>query len=245
MDQGIYTAAAGAMAMEERLSIIANNLANVNTAGFKKDAISYQDFQKVLDTSMLYSGQFKEKPVDVVLGKQYVDGTQGGFQETGNPLDVAIVGEGFFAVSTPSGIRYTRAGNFTISDDGTLVTQQGYQVQGQGGEIAVGNGRVTIDEGGAIMVNGVQADKLQVVSIKNEGLQRQGNSLYTTKAGFSPEDVTSPEVRQGVIEMSNVEAVTEMVGLITTQRAYEAFQKVMKTVTDTYSQSMRNVGSIT
>jgi flagellar basal-body rod protein FlgF len=244
MDQGMYTAAAGAIAMEERLNIIANNLANVNTAGFKKDAISYQEFQKDLDASMLYKGQFQEKPVDVVLGKQYIDASQGGFEDTQNPLDAAIVGEGFFAVSTPGGVRYTRAGNFTLSPEGILVTQQGYPVQGQGGEITIGNGKVTIDERGSVMVDGSVVDKLQVANIKTENLVRQGNSLYEAKSGSAPEDVEFPEIRQGVLERSNVDAVIEMVGLISTQRAYESFQKVIRAVNDTYSQSMRSVGSI-
>lgn len=243
MDQGMYTAAAGAMAMEERLDMIANNLANTNTTGFKKDAVSYQKFQKVLDASMLYSGQFREKPVDVVIGKQYIDASQGGFEDTHNPLDVAIAGEGFFAVNTPDGIRYTRSGNFTLSAEGLLVTQQGYTVQGQGGDITIGKGKVTISEGGSIMVDDVVVDKLQVVSVEEKGLDRQGNSFYAPKQGFEATAVEQPEVRQGVLESSNVDPITEMVGLITTQRAYESFQKVIRAVNDTYSQSMRTVGA--
>ncbi|HNY65647.1 MAG TPA: flagellar basal-body rod protein FlgF [Deltaproteobacteria bacterium] len=243
MDQGMYTAAAGAIAMEERLSIIANNLANVNTVGFKKDAVSYQDFQKALDASMLYPGQFQTKPVDVVIGGQYIDATQGGIRETGNPLDAAIVGEGFFAVSTPDGIRYTRAGDFTLSTEGLLVTQQGYPVQGEGGDITIGNGKVAIDPHGTITVDGTVVDRLQVVTIQEAGLERQGNSLYAPRQGFATEPVESPEVRQGFIESSNVDPVIEMVGLISTQRAYEAFQRVIRSVNDTYTQSMQSVGS--
>jgi flagellar basal-body rod protein FlgF len=244
MDQGMYTAAAGAIAMEERLSVISNNLANVNTTGFKKDAVSYQDFQKELDASMLYPGQFQATPVDVVIGRQYIDSTQGGFRDTGNPLDVAIAGEGFFAVSTPDGIRYTRAGDFTLSPEGLLVTGQGYTVQGQGGDITIGSGKVVIEANGAVMVNGVAADRLQVVSIEQEGLERQGNSLYAPRQGYAAGTVENPEVRQGFIEASNVDPIIEMVGLISTQRAYESFQKVIRAVNDTYSQSMRSVGSV-
>jgi flagellar basal-body rod protein FlgF len=244
MDQGIYTAASGAMAMEERLNMIANNIANVNTVGFKKDAISYQEFQKALDTSMLSPGQFKETPVDVVLGKQYIDPVQGGFIDTRNPLDAAIVGDGFFVVNTPDGIRYTRAGNFTVSTEGLLVTQEGYQVQGQGGDITVGSGKVAIEPHGTVSVNGATVDKIHVVTIKKGDLERRGNTLYMPKAGAAPEDVTSPDIRQGVVETSNVDAVVEMVGLISTQRAYESFQKVIRAVNDTYLQSMRSVGSI-
>lgn len=244
MDQGIYTAVAGAMAMEERLSIIANNLANVNTAGFKKDAVVFEDFQKKLDTSKLSPGQYRATPVDVVVGRQYIDAMQGGFLDTGNPLDVAIAGEGFFAVSTPDGIRYTRAGTFTASPEGLLVTPQGYTVQGQGGDITLGNGKVAIDSRGTVTVDGNTVDVLQISSIPEEGLVRQGNSLFSSREGYTPEAVENPGIRQGYIESSNVEAVTEMVGLITTQRAYESYQKLIKAFSDISSQSMHNVGTV-
>lgn len=244
MEQGIYSAAAGAMAMEERLSIIANNLANVNTAGFKKDAIVYKDFQKMLDTSRLSPGQYRTVPVDVVIGRQYIDASQGGFRDTGNPLDAAIVGEGFFAVNTPDGIRYTRAGTFTISPEGLLVTPQGYTVQGQGGDITVGNGKAEIDSRGTVMVDGNVADVLQVSSIQEEDLVRQGNGLYSVREGYVPETMEIPNVRQGYIESSNVDPIKEMVGLITTQRAYESYQKVIRAFNDINGQSMRNVGTV-
>ncbi len=243
MDQGIYTAAAGAIAMEDRLTVIANNLANVNTTGFKKDAVSFQDFQKQLDTSSLYPGQYRATPVDVMVGRQYIDSTQGGFRDTGNSLDVAISGEGFFAVSTPDGIRYTRAGSFTISPEGLLVTPQGYTVQGEGGDIALGNGKVYIDTNGTVMLDGNVVDVLQVVSIEEEALERQGNARFTIKQGYGPEAVESRNIQQGYVESSNVDPIMEMVSLITTQRAYESYQKVIKSFSETYALSMRNVGS--
>lgn len=245
MDQGMYTAASGAIAMEERLHMISNNLANINTAGFKKDAVSFQDFQKALDIAGLSAGQYRNISVDVVIGRQYIDSTQGGFQDTGNPLDAAIVGEGFFTVSTPEGVRYTRAGTFKVSPEGLLVTPQGYAVQGQGGDIAIGNGRVSIDSNGTVMVDGSAADVLQISSISEEGLIRQGNSLYAPRQGYAAQTVETPEVRQGCIERSNVDPMIEMVGLINTQRAYESYQKVIKAFSDTYAYSMRNVGTLT
>ncbi len=244
MDQGIYTAAAGAIAMEERLSMIANNLANVNTTGFKKDAVVFEDFRKNLNTSKLSPGQYRATPVDVVIGRQYIDSMQGGFRDTGNPLDAAVVGEGFFAVGTPDGIMYTRAGAFSISPEGLLVTPQGYTVQGQGGDITIGNGNVSIDSRGTVMVNGTAVDVLQISSIPEEGLVRQGNSLFSSGEGYAPEPVESPTIQQGYIESSNVDPVMEMIGLVTTQRAYESYQKLIKTFGDISSQSMRNVGTV-
>ncbi|HPA83477.1 MAG TPA: flagellar basal-body rod protein FlgF [Deltaproteobacteria bacterium] len=243
MDQGIYTAAAGAIAMEERLAIISNNLANINTAGFKKNAVSFEEFQRVLDASLLSPGQYRSIPVDVILGGQYIDTAQGSFRDTGNPLDAAIVGEGFFVVNTENGPRYTRAGAFQISPEGLLVTPQGYPVQGQGGDITVGSGIVTIDSQGRIMVDGNIADVLQIVAVEDYALMREGNSLFAVREGYFPEIIDVPDIRQGCIESANVDPIGEMIGLITTQRAYESFQRVIKSVDDAYAQSIRNVGT--
>ncbi|HQI00320.1 MAG TPA: flagellar basal-body rod protein FlgF [Deltaproteobacteria bacterium] len=244
MDQGIYIAASGAIAMEQRLEIIANNLANVNTTGFKKDSISFEDFQKSLDTSRLCPGQYRSTPVDVVIGKQYIDTTQGGFRNTGNPLDVTIAGEGFFVVNTPDGTRYTRAGSFTLSPEGLLVTPQGYAVQGEGGDITIDQGAVIIDSDGTISVDGNVVDKLQIRSIEEDALVRQGNATFSVRQGYAPGTVESPDIRQMCLEASNVDPIGEMVDLISTQRAYESYQKIMKAFTDTYAQSMHNVGTV-
>ena len=244
MDQGIYIAASGAIAMEQRLEIIANNLANVNTTGFKKDSISFEDFQKSLDTSRLCPGQYRSTPVDVVIGKQYIDTTQGGFRNTGNPLDVTIAGEGFFVVNTPDGTRYTRAGSFTLSPEGLLVTPQGYAVQGEGGDITIDQGAVIIDSDGTISVDGNVVDKLQIRSIEEYALVRQGNATFSVRQGYAPGTVESPDIRQMCLEASNVDPIGEMVDLISTQRAYESYQKIMKAFTDTYAQSMHNVGTV-
>ena len=243
MDQGMYTAAAGAIAMEERLAVISNNLANFNAAGFKKDRVVFEGFQKVLDASGLAAGQYRAVPVDVVVGGQYIDTTQGPFRDTGNPLDVAIVGEGFFVVNTDDGPRYTRAGTFQISPEGLLVTPQGHPVQGEGGDIAVGGGRVTIDSRGAVMVDGEEVDVLQVVAIDGEALVREGSTLFSVRQGYAPGVVDAPVIRQGCIEAANVDPILETVGLITTQRTYEAFQKVIKSVSDSYTKSMQDVAA--
>jgi flagellar basal-body rod protein FlgF len=244
MDQGIYTAASGAIAMEDRLDMIANNLANLNTAGYKKDHINYEQFSKILDTSSLYPGQSRTIPIDVVTKATTIDLTPGPCQKTGNPLDVAVVGDGFFAVNTEKGLRYTRDGAFHISPEGLLVTAQGYAVQGDGGDIAIGEGEVVIDSKGDISLNRNTLDKLQVVNIPSESLVRQGSGLFSIKDGNAPEAVPSVNVSQGFLEAANVEPVKEMVLMIETQRAYEAYQKVIRSLNDAYGNSMRNVGTV-
>lgn len=244
MEQGIYTAASGAIAMEDRLEVISNNLANVNTSGFKKDAIVFEEFSRFLDTASLYPGQYRTTPVDVRVGGYYIDSSPGPYVKTGNPLDVAVMGEGFFVVNTEDGPRYTRSGSFQISSDGVLVNLNGFAVQGEGGDISIGSGEVVIDSHGGLSVDGAVADTLQIVDIPQEALTRDGNGLFSLKDGYSPESVDSPTVSQGSLEASNVDPIKEMVALITVQRAYESFQKVIRTVQDSYTQSIRNIGTI-
>jgi len=248
MDQGMYTAAAGAIAMEERLTIISNNVANLNTIGFKKDHMSFEQFSKLLDTSMLAEGQYRVIPIDVVALSPTIDVTPGSPVETGNPLDVAMIGDGFFVVSTEDGPRYTRAGSFQLTTDNILVMPQGYRVQGEGGDISIdtttGNGIIGIDSRGKITYDDTDVDTLQVVRIAPEVLVRKGNNLFDVKEGYVPEPVETPSMSQSYLEAANVEPVSEMVDMIATQRAYDAFQKMIRSINDAYSFSIRNVGTV-
>lgn len=244
----MYTAAAGAIAMEERLTIISNNVANLNTIGFKKDHMSFEQFSKLLDTSMLAEGQYRVIPIDVVALSPTIDVTPGSPVETGNPLDVAMIGDGFFVVSTEDGPRYTRAGSFQLTTDNILVTPQGYRVQGEGGDISIdtttGNGIIGIDSRGKITYDDTDVDTLQVVRIAPEVLVRKGNNLFDVKEGYVPEPVETPSMSQSYLEAANVEPVSEMVDMIATQRAYDAFQKMIRSINDAYSFSIRNVGTV-
>jgi len=248
MDQGMYTAAAGAIAMEERLTIISNNVANLNTIGFKKDHMSFEQFSKLLDTSMLAEGQYRVIPIDVVALSPTIDVTPGSPVETGNPLDVAMIGDGFFVVSTEDGPRYTRAGSFQLTTDNILVTPQVYRVQGEGGDISIdtttGNVIIGIDSRGKITYDDTDVDTLQVVRIAPEVLVRKGNNLFDVKEGYVPEPVETPSMSQSYLEAANVEPVSEMVDMIATQRAYDAFQKMIRSINDAYSFSIRNVGTV-
>lgn len=244
MDQGIYTAAAGAMAMELKLHVIANNLANTSTIGFKKDEVNFERYLKQLDTSALATGEYQRISEDVIAKEYYIDTTQGAIRQTGNPLDVALSGDGYFVVSTEQGPRYTRAGAFQRSQEGLLTDQEGNAVQGDGGDIAIGNGTVIIARDGSVSVEGALVGTLQVVDIPPDQLQKKGQNLFAVADGYAPTATENPKVQQGAVESSNVDSIKGMLGLIETQRAYEAFQKMMKTANDTYGQSIRNVGSV-
>ena len=244
MDQGVYTAAAGAMAMELRLAVIANNLANVDTVGFKKDHVNFEEYVKQLETIPLAEGEYQRRAEDVVTKEYYIDTTQGSSRLTGNPLDVALIGDGYFAVSTEGGDRYTRAGSFQRTIDGLLADQQGNPIQGEGGDIQLGKGEVLIGRDGTVNVDGQAVDKLKVVDIPEDQLVKSGRNLFEVKEGYEPVAVENPEIEQGTLEMSNVDAIQEMLGLVETQRAYDMFQKMMRTENDAYGQSIRNVGTV-
>ncbi len=246
MDQGIYTAAAGAIAMEDRLNVISNNIANLNTTGFKKDQMSFEQYMKQLDTSSLYPGQYRTVPIDVVAVSSSIDLSAGAPVKTGNVLDIAVMGEGFFVVNTDKGTRYTRAGSFQLSTENTIITPQGYRVQGNGGDITIDpeKSNIVIDSTGMITQDQDELSTLQIVKIPPEALERQGNNLFSVKEGFMPQPVESVSLVQGSIEKANVEPILEMVEMIAASRAYESFQKVIRAANDAYSYSMHNVGTV-
>jgi flagellar basal-body rod protein FlgF len=246
MDQGIYTAASGAIAMEDRLNIISNNIANLNTTGFKKDQMSFEQYMKQLDTSSLYPGQYRTVPIDVIAVSSSIDLSAGAPVKTGNVLDIAVMGDGFFVVNTDKGTRYTRAGSFQLSTENTIITPQGYRVQGNGGDITIDPEKsdIVIDSTGKITQDQDELSTLQIVKIPPEALERQGNNLFSVKEGVMPQPVETVSLVQGSLEKANVEPILEMVEMIAASRAYESFQKVIRAANDAYSYSMHNVGTV-
>lgn len=220
-------------AMDSRLKtvdIIANNLANAQTTGFKSD------FGQVLKMT---------GNVDV---KTSSDLSQGDMMATHNDLDAAIAGEGFFAVETPGGVRYTRAGNFAVSESGDLTTKDGAKVlSSSGSPINVSGGSASIQNGGSVTVNGTEVATLRVVTfrdpqlLKKEGAQR----FQWTGATEDVLDVPEPNVKAGHLEQSNTNATEEMVHLMTAYRDFEAMQRAMKTFSEMNSRLIQEMGKLT
>ncbi|MDI6791172.1 MAG: flagellar hook-basal body protein, partial [Thermodesulfobacteriota bacterium] len=177
----------------------------------------------------------------------------GEVKQTGNPLDAALNGPGFFKIDTPDGIRYTRAGNFALNGDNVLVTAQGYPVMGQGGPITLDGTTIEINEVGGISMDqagdGImaEADSLAVVNFDDPSvMEKVGNSLYRLKdpqANEIPADGT--QVRQGYLEQSNVNVMEEMVQMIQVQRNYEAYQKIIQLFDEIDSRAINDVGKLT
>ncbi|MUM76055.1 flagellar basal-body rod protein FlgF [Pseudodesulfovibrio sp. F-1] len=230
----------GALSNEMRMSSIANNLANVNTTAFKKDHMAFHDvFTRFAHDYVVTTKSFlRDKDMfpdpkimaKARLSEQTVDFSQGGMHQTGNQLDFALSGEGFFRAQVGGDVLYTRAGNFLVDTTGTLVTQDGHAVMVEGGPLVVPPGAtLSVESDGMISINGEPAGAFDLVTFENIGaLVRVGSNFYRAAPGaeeIPPEDLT---VQQGFIEKGNVEVVTEMVQMIETQRAFEMYSKMLQ-----------------
>ena len=243
MIRGIYTAGSGMLAESIRTDATANNLANVNTAGFKKDAAVNKAFGEML-LHRINDGQLKTVGT-LGTGAQVDEITpihsQGTLQHTGNSLDLSIEGKSFFAIETPAGTRYTRAGAFTRNSLGELTTADGYAVLGENGRIIVDGGAVTVGEDGTVMTDGMEVGRLQLAEFADEKrLVKEGGTLFRDEgAGAVP---AAGIVRQGVLELSNVNAVSEMINLISGYRAYEVNAKAVQAHDQLLDKAINEVG---
>lgn len=232
MIKGLYASSNGMPPMVARLEVIANNLANINTNGFKKDAL----FVEMLnDPGIAPVGQGSDVPPGVRL-LRLTDYTEGSLVQTNNPLDVALQGEGFFVVQTPQGVRYTRNGNFSLALDGTLVTQEGYPVLGNDGQIKfpdlqkVARESVAINAAGEISLGKTPVATLRIVSFEHhDRLRKAGGAMFLVDPSDDPgmRELELPTVRQGFLEESNVDGIAEMIEMIEMTRHFESNQKAI------------------
>ncbi len=247
MMRSLWTAASGMVAQQMNIDTISNNLSNVNTASFKK---SRAEFEDLMYQSMRIAGSPTQGDQAVPVGIQIGMGvrtvavhkffTQGDFQNTGNPLDVAIEGDGFFQVAVGDQIMYTRAGAFKLDPNGTIVTANGYPLQPEFA-VPADTRAIAISENGHISCIDTNGDEIAGVDIplftfiNPAGLDARGRNLYmpSQSSGDPVEGVPGEEqvgtLTQGFLEMSNVEIVDEMVNMITGQRAYEMNSKAIQT----------------
>lgn len=246
MIRGIYTAGSGMLAETTRADTIANNLANGNTAGYKKDIAISKDFASLLIQ------RINDGPEAPVIGSLGV-GTlideiatihdTSSMRSTGNALDFAIEGRGYFAIQTAAGIRYTKNGTFTRNARGELVNSEGQQVLGTAGPIQLPNGIVNVNQDGVISVDGQNVGTLRVVEFANEReLVKEGANLF--RAPNNGQAATASKVEQGYLEQSNVNVVSEMVNMISGYRAYEANAKTVQAHDELLSKAVNDVGKV-
>ncbi len=251
MLRGLYTAATGMTVQRAKMDVLTNNIVNSSTTGYKSDTLVSSSFTEVMierlgDPNILNTarevGPFS---FGTHIDEVFTDFAPGSVENTGAQTDLAISGEGFFAVDTPDGERYTRAGNFSVSQEGYLVTSDGYYVLGENGRINVGSGDFTVDAEGNVSVEGEARDTLRVVQFQETaGLRKQGDCLYYALNGEIPADAENAGVMQGYLEGSNVDIAGEMVDMITVYRTYEANQKILTMTDETLGMAVNNLGSL-
>ena len=222
MSIGLYNAASAMMVRLSELDTIAHNLANANSPGFRAMRLSFRNFGETLLWAM--NGMNNRPPARLPLGvtvdQQRLDLRLGILRPTGNSLDVALDGDGWFVVQTPQGVRYTRKGNFALASDGTLVTADGYPVLGDNNQplrisssAAVASLRIA--ETGEIFAGSQRLGRLRIVSVQN--LQPAGDGYYI---GTNPQP-SNTRIVQGMLEGSNVQVITELVRMLNALRTYE------------------------
>jgi flagellar basal-body rod protein FlgG len=246
LNHGIYLATSGFLTQQKRLEIIANNLANANTAGYKGDMPVFKTQNPSRTEFLPERGQPPWTPDFVSFGGQATDFSQGPLTRTGNPLDIALAGDGFFEVQSPRGVRYSRKGDFVLADDGTLVTQGGDPVIGEGGAIVLTQGKIEIDRDGTVFVDSNQHGKLHIVTFPNtEKLVKEGEALFAWVGKASEVKPTDQaEVMSGYLENSNVNPIKEMVHMIEAIRTYEVQQKVIHSFDSTRKKAVDEVGRL-
>lgn len=226
MDSGYYAASAGLAAQTQALELVAHNLANLSTTGYRGQQSTFRS---------LLAGNWtvKTNPINIavnnfgVLGGSRLDLTSGSLASTGNPLDAAVAGSGFFTVKSAQGVLYTRDGSFHVTATGQLVTSQGNAVLGEQGPVIVPNGKLAISSDGTISVDGAVVDKLRLAEFPpGTNLTAVGDATYSAPAGSAVVAADS-SVRQGMLEASNVSPVEGVVQLISVQRNAEMLSRAL------------------
>lgn len=260
MLKNIYAPLSGGTAIERKIEIISNNLANVNTNGFKEELITFES-QKPnpwpsyanplppahykMDMRELWPLRGNEMEYTVV-GEVKTDFSQGGMRETGSRLDAALEGDGFFAVMTPFGERFTRDGSFTLNSDGMLMTRNGGIVQGEKGAIVgLSEGNVRILPTGDVYAGEAFVDRIRTVSFTdNKQIQKLGENVFVHDGPPSNTQPSQARIAQGFVETSNVNPMKNLTNLIVAHRTYEALQKAIRAHDDTMQMTNTKVAEV-
>lgn len=248
MDNAMMIGLSRQMTLRRSMDVVANNIANANTAGFKVESL-------LLEAQPAHTAEHSDGPAEV----QFVDTwgmardfRQGQLDQTGRPLDLAIEGEGFFAVEVNGDQQYTRDGRFQIDATGQIVASDGAPVLEATSRAPIltdpANGPIAIVDGGAVMQGGVEIGRIGVFDIANlSGLEKSGNGRYlrTDADGLDdPEALLNPTVHQGYVENSNVSAVLELTEMMNIMRSYQSVSKFLKDAEDLNRRSIERLGRI-
>ena len=261
MHESIYIAASTGLKQSRKMDVIAQNLANVNNSGYKRDALVFKEMMPPFPPderneeakNILLTPDKSNKNVSYVgITDSYTDFSVGVLKKTGGPLDLAMDGEGFFKIRTNEGSRYTRNGNFRLNTEKQLINQNGNQVLDVNNQPIVINaqGKISIDGQGNISVGNGLANttltNIKMVNFENKKLlQKMGDGLYrNTGEPEEEKEATDVRVQQGFLENSNVSSVEEMAEMIGTLRIFETYQKMIQSIDTMNDQSVNTIGRV-
>lgn len=239
MDRGIYPIVAAAVAQERHLDILTGNLANIQTTGYKREKAL---FKTLLAQSVAGKAgpQTDTGNLFPQMVRTFTDWKEGVLRPTGNPLDMALDGEGFFVVQTPQGEEYARGGNFILNENRDLVTRDGAQVMGRNGPLKIPVGKMTVNDKGEVLVNDAVVGVVKVVKFANPSSAVRVGERFATNGEVLPAPTT--KVVGESLEGSNVNPVEEFARLIEITRHYESIQKVVQAMDDEERQAASEIG---
>lgn len=244
MDALTIAAASGMRARIESLDMLANNMANASAPGFKADREFYGLYQSAEAAN---SPEGSDPSTLPVMERQWTDFSQGSLASTGNPLDLALAGKGFFAVDSPSGRLFTRDGSLRLSPDGHLETQAGYKLRDQNGKpIQLDSSRpVDIGTDGVVRQDGIEIARLDIVDVKDpQTLAKKGQNYYQLLSADVPTRTAQAEVQQGRLESANFQTAESAVRLVNVMRQFESLQKAMTIGSDMNRRVIEEVAKV-
>ena len=240
MIKGLYRSASAMLPRIKQQEIIANNLSNASSPGFKKDMVFTRELSRAQTKLTARQTDWQTPMIDQV----YTDFQQGGLDKTDNPLDIALEGKGFFVFeAADGGTVLSRAGNLSVNPEGYLVNPEGDRLLGDGGIINVAGGEVAISETGEVQVDNATVGNIRVVDVEDAtALRKVGKSSYWIPEGIEPLAAVDFAIRQGYLESSNVNVIKEMVSMIVSYRNYEADAKAVQAQDESLEKLITNVG---
>ena len=249
MLRSLYISGTSMLAQQKRMDVVTNNIANIQTAGYKRDNPVMRSFSdmlvsKINDPGEQSSGEIGNLNTGVYVDQIATSFENGSLEQTSKDSDLAIQGNGFFVIETPGGERYTRDGSFLVNSEGYVVTSSGNYVLGESGRIKVGSDPFTVDSTGNVLVDGKSVGSLKIAMFADlNSLQKTGDNLFVNRSGQATkaEDFS---VMQGYLEASNVNIAEEVVELMTTYRSYETNQRMIQMIDESLGKSVNEVGRV-
>ncbi len=250
MLRSLYLSASNMLVQRKKVDVIANNIANMDTVGFKSDSLlsrSFEDMylERVNDPSNT-TGGVGPLNTGVHIDELITSFEEGSVKTTDRSLDFSIAGDGFFVVSTTAGDRYTRDGNFTINNEGYLVTSDGNRVSGTNGFLKIDMTNVTVDSAGNITnAEGTSLGTLRVVSFADKtGLKKAGNNLFLNENNQQAQTAQNAVIRQGSLETSNTDITSETLNMMAASRSFETSQRIVKMIDETLGRAVNDIGKV-